>query len=101
MISPQTKRPCLYCGEPTGRGRKGEHIVPEAIGGALTLNDVSTRAVCPKCNSGVLAQLDRELCSRSFLSAIASKSMRTSGDASGDSRDHGATVPCSTSIPFK
>lgn len=67
------KRLCLYCGQPTKRGRKGEHVVPEAIGGALTLNDVPNRSVCPKCNSGVLSQLDKELCSRSYLSAVASK----------------------------
>jgi hypothetical protein len=65
---------CLYCGEPTKKGRKGEHIVPEAIGGALTLNDRPTnRVVCSKCNSGVLSQLDKELCSRSYLSIVASQ----------------------------
>jgi hypothetical protein len=55
MVTSKVKHLCLYCGEPTKRGRKGEHIVPEAIGGALTLNDVPNRAVCPKCNSGVRA----------------------------------------------
>ncbi len=64
---------CLYCGQPTKRGKRGEHIVPEAAGGVLTLNDVSNRRVCPKCNSGILSQLDKELCSRSFLSVIASR----------------------------
>ena len=39
----------------------------------MTLNDVPNRAVCPKCNSGVLSQLDKELCSRSYLSVIASR----------------------------
>src|SRR5262245_33840679 len=67
------KRSCLYCGAPTKKGRKGEHIVPAAIGGALTLNDVSDRVVCPKCNSGVLSHLDKELCSRSYLSVVASQ----------------------------
>lgn len=75
MVTMNVKRHCIYCGEPTRRGRKGEHIVPEAIGGALTLNDVPNRAVCPKCNSGVLSQLDKELCSRSYLSVIASREM--------------------------
>jgi hypothetical protein len=73
MIIVKTQRICLYCGQPTKRGRKGEHIVPEAVGGALTLNDVSNRAVCPTCNSGTLSNLDKELCSRSFLSAVASQ----------------------------
>jgi hypothetical protein len=68
----------MYCGRPTKRGRKGEHIVPEAIGGGRTLNDlkgdaVTDRVVCPDCNSGILSTLDRELCSRSFLSAVASQ----------------------------
>lgn len=75
MAISQAKRLCLYCGAPTKRGRRGEHIVPEAIGGALTLNHVSNRVVCSKCNSGVLSQLDKELCSRSYLSAIASREL--------------------------
>ncbi len=73
MVTSSTKRICLYCGEPTRRGRKGERIVPKAIGGARTLNELPDRAVCPACNSGVLSQLDKELCSRSFLSAVASQ----------------------------
>lgn len=72
MASQNPKPLCLYCGKPTKRGRKGEHIVPAAIGGTRTLNEVD-RIVCPDCNSGVLSQLDRELCSRSYLSAIASQ----------------------------
>jgi hypothetical protein len=63
----------MYCGTLTKKTGKGEHIVPEAIGGALTLNDGSDRAVCPRCNNGVLSQLDNELCRRSFLSIVASQ----------------------------
>lgn len=66
-------RKCMYCGKPAKKGRKGEHIIPAAIQGGLTLNDVSDRVVCEACNSGVLSQLDRELCSRSYLSIIASR----------------------------
>jgi hypothetical protein len=73
MAAPTTKRSCLYCDKPTKKGNKGEHIVPEAIGGGLTLNDVSDRAVCPQCNSGFLSLIDRELCSRSYLSIVASQ----------------------------
>jgi hypothetical protein len=73
MVALNLKRTCLYCGEPTKRGKKGEHIVPEAIGGALTLTDISDREVCTKCNNGVLSQIDKELCSRSYLSIIASQ----------------------------
>src|ERR1700730_7585562 len=67
------KRACMYCAAPTKKGRKGEHIIPEIIGGCLTLNDVSDRVVCAPCNNGVLSQLDKELCCRSFLSIIASQ----------------------------
>lgn len=73
MVMSTAKHRCIYCGEPAKRGRKGEHVVPEAIGGALTLNDVPNRVVCPTCNSGILSHLDRELCSRSYLSVIASR----------------------------
>jgi len=57
----------MYCGEPTGKVRKGEHILPDAIGGTITTKDV-----CPKCNN-VLSDIDRELCSRSPLCLVASK----------------------------
>jgi hypothetical protein len=60
-------RLCLYCGEPTGKVRKGEHLVPVAIGGTITTKDV-----CPQCNN-VLSDIDRELCSRSPLSIVAAK----------------------------
>lgn len=73
MVAQCDERHCLYCGSPTKRGRRGEHLIPEAIGGALTLNDVSDRVVCARCNNGVLSQLDKELCSRSYLSAVASQ----------------------------
>jgi len=75
MAAPNSKRPCLYCGVPTKKGKKGEHIVQEAVGGAKTLNDVDVcnRVVCPSCNSGFLSHIDRELCSRSYLSVIASQ----------------------------
>ncbi len=75
MANLKPERICLYCGAPSKRGKKGEHVVPDAIGGALTLNDVPNRTVCQKCNSGVLSHLDRELCSRSHLSIIASREL--------------------------
>jgi HNH endonuclease len=73
MAALQRRFHCMYCGELTKRGRRGEHVLPEAIGGALTLLDVSDNVVCTKCNTGFLSQLDKELCSRSFLSAVASQ----------------------------
>jgi hypothetical protein len=68
---------CLYCGIPTQRGNKGEHIVPEAIGCTLTLNDFHGRLVCSSCNNGVLSRVDNELCRRSYLSIIASQEIST------------------------
>jgi hypothetical protein len=47
--------------------------LPEAIGGGLTLNDTCDNRVCRRCNTGVLSDLDRELCSRSYLSSVASQ----------------------------
>src|SRR5262245_28678473 len=77
MTATNTKNdsPCIYCGLPTKRVRKGkgEHILPKAIGGALYISDKSDRVVCEKCNNGVLSQLDRELCGRSYLSVVASQ----------------------------
>lgn len=67
---------CIYCGQcPTKRIRKGEHILQAAIGGALTITEKSGRAVCHECNNGVLSLLDRELCGRSLLSAVASQEL--------------------------
>lgn len=57
----------MYCGNPTGRVRKGEHLIPDAIGGTI-----ATKDVCPRCNN-VLSDIDRELCSRSPLSFVAAK----------------------------
>lgn len=61
------ERLCMYCGKPTGRVRKGEHLIPDAIGGTI-----ATKDVCPRCNN-VLSDIDRELCSRSPLSLVAAK----------------------------
>lgn len=60
---------CMYCGKPVGRVKKGEHVVPEAIGGAVTIANV-----CQKCNNRV-SDIDRELCSRSPLSLVASQAV--------------------------
>ena len=74
MSNRNSKYPCLYCGAQTSKGNKGgEHIVPKVIGGGKTLNECSDKVVCEKCNNGVLSELDKELCSRSYLSMIASQ----------------------------
>ena len=72
MVASKPTAVCMYCGQLTRRGHKGEHILPEAIGGTRYLNEVPNRTVCTECNCGVLSQIDRELCSRSYLSVIAS-----------------------------
>jgi hypothetical protein len=65
----QSNHPCMYCGKPVGRVRRGEHLIPEALGGALTTHDV-----CGRCN-GAFSDIDRELCSRSPLSAVAAREL--------------------------
>jgi hypothetical protein len=58
--------------------RRGEHIVPEAIGGALTISDVcKEKKVCQRCNTGILSELDNELCRQSFLSIVAATELNT------------------------
>ena len=57
----------MYCGEHTKGVKKGEHLIPDAIGGTL-----STKDVCDQCNN-LLSDIDRELCSRSPLSFVAAK----------------------------
>jgi hypothetical protein len=69
----RTVRLCLYCGSKVSKGKKGEHIVPEVIGGELTLKKFAGKWVCIECNTGELANVDRELCSRSHLSIVASQ----------------------------
>ena len=65
----QTPILCLYCGDPVKGVRKGEHVVPEAIGGTETLTNV-----CGQCNND-FSNLDRELCSHSVLSLVAAREL--------------------------
>src|SRR5258708_1436085 len=61
---------CIYCGEPVAKNHgKGEHIIQKAIWGAKTLRN----RVCTRCNNNDLSEVDRELCSLSFLSVVASQ----------------------------
>jgi hypothetical protein len=67
---------CIYCDREVRKARAGKHIIPQAIGGRLTITDVCKgRGVCNSCNSGVLSELDNELCRRSFLSIIAAQEL--------------------------
>lgn len=61
------RRECIYCGKPAGRAKKGEHVVPEAIGGKKTI-----KCVCGLCNN-LFSGIDNELCTRSLLSLVASQ----------------------------
>lgn len=66
-VTASQRKNCIYCAGPLVKINKGEHILQDAIGGTLTL-----RTVCSKCN-GQFADLDKELCSRSYLAAVASQ----------------------------
>src|SRR5713226_3464227 len=70
-------RECLYCGGPAAVPNRGigEHIVPDAIGGKLTLLHTSGHLVCDKCNNESLSHADEELCGRSHLSLVASQEL--------------------------
>ena len=62
---------CIYCGGSTSGVRRGEHVIPEALGGTQTL-----RCVCPSCNTE-FSVLDKELCSRSPLSLVVQQELGT------------------------
>jgi hypothetical protein len=46
-------------------------VVPKTLGGRIRLP--KNVGICDRCNNGVLSQIDRELCNRSYLSVIASR----------------------------
>ena len=74
MAASQSTKTCIYCGGEALKVRKGEHIIPKAIGGRRTISDFCKgRTVCNPCNNGPLSELDDELCRRSPLSVIASQ----------------------------
>jgi hypothetical protein len=75
ILPPSLPKTCIYCGAPTTKGKKGEHIIAEAIGGVPTVQQLSGNLVCTDCNNGVLGEIDRELCSRSYLSTVASQEL--------------------------
>lgn len=65
---------CVYCGNPVRKVNRGEHIVPAVLKADVTINELSDiHEVCGGCNGGTLALLDKELCSRSYLSIVASQ----------------------------
>lgn len=74
----KTVRECIYCGGKVTKEGRGEHIIPAAIGGHLTLTEKAGKSVCRHCNNEVLSVLDTELCRRSHLSLIASQEIDSS-----------------------
>jgi hypothetical protein len=72
MAANRPQKLCIYCGNPVGKVKKGEHIIPEAIGGAGAI-----KTVCGNCNNR-FSRIDAELCSRSPLSVVASQEIDTS-----------------------
>lgn len=78
MATGQSRKTCIYCGGEARKVKKGEHIVPDALGGKKTISEFCKgRTVCNPCNNGKLSQLDRELCSRSHLSVVAAQELDT------------------------
>jgi hypothetical protein len=59
---------CIYCGGGVRRQKKGEHIIPNALGGELTLD--RDRRVCGNCNN-IFSVIDNELASKSPLQDFA------------------------------
>ncbi|MDZ4817396.1 MAG: HNH endonuclease [Planctomycetota bacterium] len=71
---PTTKN-CVYCG--SNANSTGEHIVPDAIAGALTIEQQSGLVVCATCNNRTLSVLDTELCKHSYLGLVAAQELST------------------------
>lgn len=69
------KKQCIYCGQDVHGVRKGEHVVPQALGTTVVIP-----RVCKKCNNNELSQLDKELTSASPLHIAARKELDIIGD---------------------
>jgi hypothetical protein len=61
IVANTPKRNCMYCDKATRRGKKGEHIVPDAI----WRHPEAQRHRQQRRLYGVLSRLDNELCTRS------------------------------------
>lgn len=70
-----TKKICIYCKGEVKGVRKGEHVVPDALGVNATI-----RRVCTDCNINELSRLDKELVTASPLSIAARKALNTNGE---------------------
>ncbi len=69
-------RRCIYCGGSVSGVKKGEHVVPKALGGAVTI-----KKVCQRCNNEELSKLDEELTERSPLRLLARKELKKPGES--------------------
>ena len=69
------KKQCIYCGQEIRGVRKGEHVVPQALGMIVTIP-----RVCKKCNNNELSQLDNELVTASPLHIAARKELDKNGE---------------------
>jgi hypothetical protein len=74
VTNPKIKANCLYCNAESASSK--EHVIPKTLGGKVTLP--KSVGICNRCNNGVLSQIDRELCNRSYLSVIASREINES-----------------------
>ena len=70
---------CIYCGKQVRGVRKGEHVIPEALGGTLTLKNV-----CRECNNA-FSEIDKELVSKSPLNFFV---WQTLGSHSGEAWEY-------------
>lgn len=72
MKATQTRpqqRSCIYCGHPVVKVRRGDHIMPEALGGTKTL-----KTVCQSCN-GKFSELENELIGKTPLAILAAREL--------------------------
>ncbi len=72
---PEQNNQCIYCGQDVRGVRKGEHVVPQALGTTVTI-----RRVCNECNNNELSRLDKELVSASPLHIAAREELDIVGD---------------------
>ncbi len=72
------RRRCMYCNAEVRAVRKGEHIIPESLGGALSI-----RNVCSQCNNE-FSVIDKELVSKTPLGIVAGQELGASTDGLWD-----------------
>jgi len=71
----ESARQCVYCGQGLHGVRRGEHVVPKALGTTVTI-----RKVCNDCNNNELSRLDNELVNASPLHIAAREVLDINGN---------------------